>query len=177
MLQRPRDAPTRTAFLAAVVTVYGLLWAAGGNDILADQFHLSINELTYLFRTLLFVLPPLAYWVTKRICLGLQQRDRDRVLHGRETGIILRLPHGEFVEVHQPLAGIDEHGHPRVLPYQGAPAPKKMNALGAAGAPLQGGWFRPDPADEQDTAGAGGDPLEVEPDFQQLAGRPAPPTD
>ena len=35
----PRNAPTRTAFLAALMTVYGLLWAAGGNDIIATQLH------------------------------------------------------------------------------------------------------------------------------------------
>ncbi|CAM5499930.1 Cytochrome bc1 complex cytochrome b subunit OS=Streptomyces cyaneofuscatus OX=66883 GN=G3I52_17685 PE=4 SV=1 [Streptomyces cyaneofuscatus] len=26
------------------------------------------------------------------------------MLHGRETGIIKRLPHGEFVEIHEPLS-------------------------------------------------------------------------
>jgi ubiquinol-cytochrome c reductase cytochrome b subunit len=38
------------------------------------------------------------------MCLGLQRRDRDKVLHGRESGIIKRLPHGEFIEVHEPLS-------------------------------------------------------------------------
>jgi ubiquinol-cytochrome c reductase cytochrome b subunit len=42
--------------------------------------------------------------VTKRWALGLQRGDRDKVLHGRETGIIKRMPDGEFVEVHQPLS-------------------------------------------------------------------------
>jgi ubiquinol-cytochrome c reductase cytochrome b subunit len=41
--------------------------------------------------------------VTKRICLGLQRRDRDLVLHGRETGRIVRLPNGEMIEVHEPV--------------------------------------------------------------------------
>ena len=44
--------------------------------------------------------------MTKRICLGLQRRDRDLVLHGRETGRIVRTADGEFIEVHEPL---DEH--------------------------------------------------------------------
>jgi ubiquinol-cytochrome c reductase cytochrome b subunit len=35
LLQRPRNAPTRTGFLVASVTFYGVLCAAGGNDILA----------------------------------------------------------------------------------------------------------------------------------------------
>ena len=58
------------------------------------------------------VLPPLAYWVSYRVCLGLQRSDRAVLEHGIETGIIKRLPHGEFIEVHQPLAGVDDHGHP-----------------------------------------------------------------
>jgi ubiquinol-cytochrome c reductase cytochrome b subunit len=36
--------------------------------------------------------------------MGLQRRDRDKVLHGRESGLIKMLPHGEYVEVHEPLA-------------------------------------------------------------------------
>ena len=50
------------------------------------------------------MLPPIAFVITKRICLGLQRRDRDRLLHGRETGIIKRLPSGEFIEVHAPIS-------------------------------------------------------------------------
>ena len=35
LLQRPRNAPTRTATMVALMTMYGLFWAAGGNDIIA----------------------------------------------------------------------------------------------------------------------------------------------
>ncbi|WP_206742995.1 hypothetical protein [Streptomyces sp. AcH 505] len=42
--------------------------------------------------------------MTRRVCLGLRRRDREKVLHGRETGIVKRLPHGEFVEVHEQLS-------------------------------------------------------------------------
>ena len=69
--------------------------------------------------------------------------------HGIETGIIRRLPHGEFIEVHQPLGPVDEHGHPVPLPYQGAPVPKRMNKLGVAGHAVPGGLLRPDPAEER----------------------------
>ena len=34
----------------------------------------------------------------------MQGADRELVLHGRETGTLLRLPHGEFVEVHEPIS-------------------------------------------------------------------------
>jgi ubiquinol-cytochrome c reductase cytochrome b subunit len=50
------------------------------------------------------VLPPLAFVITKRLCLSLQRADRELVLHGRETGRLLRLPSGEFVEVHEPIS-------------------------------------------------------------------------
>ena len=52
----------------------------------------------------MFVLPPLAFVITKRLCLSLQRADRDLLLHGSETGRLLRLPHGEFVEVHEPIS-------------------------------------------------------------------------
>jgi ubiquinol-cytochrome c reductase cytochrome b subunit len=42
--------------------------------------------------------------ITKRLCLSLQRADRELVLHGRETGTLLRVPHGEFVEVHEPIS-------------------------------------------------------------------------
>jgi ubiquinol-cytochrome c reductase cytochrome b subunit len=76
----------------------------GGNDLIATHFSLSINQITWISRIGLVVFPPLAFVITKRFCLSLQRADRDLVLHGRETGRLVRLPHGEFVEVHEPLS-------------------------------------------------------------------------
>ncbi|MFE2111622.1 cytochrome bc complex cytochrome b subunit [Kitasatospora sp. NPDC059463] len=100
---RPRNAPVRTAFGAAWITLYLILLAAGGNDLLATHFHLSINAITIAARIGFFIGPVIVFVITKRWCLGLQRRDREKVLHGRETGVIKRLQHGEFVEVHAPL--------------------------------------------------------------------------
>jgi ubiquinol-cytochrome c reductase cytochrome b subunit len=102
--QRPRNTPTRTALGMAWLTAFGVCMIAGGNDVWAVNFNLSINSITWFCRIGFFVLPVIAFVVTRRIALGLQRRDREKVLHGRETGIIKRLPHGEFVEVHQPLS-------------------------------------------------------------------------
>ena len=74
---------------------------ASGNDIMAIKLGMSINDLTWFFRIGFFVLPPIMFWVTKRICLSLQRRDRDTVLHGRETGTIIRTPDGRFFERHE----------------------------------------------------------------------------
>ncbi|MCI0686376.1 MAG: ubiquinol-cytochrome c reductase cytochrome b subunit [Sporichthyaceae bacterium] len=109
LLQRPRNVPTRTAFGVAGITFFGILWLNGGNDLIAERFRLSFNTITWFTRIFIFVGPVLAYWITKRICLGLQRRDRDKVLHGRETGIIRRLPTGEFIEVHEPIPVEDRY--------------------------------------------------------------------
>src|SRR3954452_19722710 len=104
ILDRPRNAPTRTGIGVMAIVTWLILLAAGANDILAITFHLSINSITWFFRFAVFTIPPLSYLVTKRICLGLQRRDRDLVLHGRETGRIMRLPHGEMIEVNEPVS-------------------------------------------------------------------------
>ena len=103
LLDRPRNAPVRTGIGVMAIVFYGILWLAGGNDLVATTFDLSINAISWTLRVLLIVAPPLAFIITKRTCLSLQRRDRDKLLHGYESGRILRLPHGEFVEVHQPL--------------------------------------------------------------------------
>ncbi|MEU5214541.1 ubiquinol-cytochrome c reductase cytochrome b subunit [Streptomyces sp. NPDC020742] len=103
ILDRPRNVPTRTAFGVAWLVAYFVMLIGGGNDLWATHFHLSINSITWFVRIAFFVGPVLAFIATKRICLGLQRRDKDKVLHGRESGVIKRLPHGEFIEVHEPL--------------------------------------------------------------------------
>ncbi|MEB3368416.1 cytochrome bc1 complex cytochrome b subunit [Saccharopolyspora mangrovi] len=148
LLQRPRDNPVRTSLGAMALTFFMVLMISGTNDIIAFEFNISLNAMTWAGRIGLLVAPPIAYWITYRMCLGLQHSDREVLEHGVETGIIKRLPHGEFIEVHQPLGPVDEHGHPHELAYQGAPVPKKMNKLGAAGQPVAGSLTRPDPVEE-----------------------------
>jgi ubiquinol-cytochrome c reductase cytochrome b subunit len=103
ILDRPRNVPVRTGLGVAWLSLYVVLLIGGGNDIVATHLHLSINAITWFVRVSVFVVPVLAFVVTKRVCLGLQRRDRDKVLHGRETGRVKRLPHGEYVEIHEPL--------------------------------------------------------------------------
>jgi ubiquinol-cytochrome c reductase cytochrome b subunit len=103
VLDRPRNAPVRTAIGAAGVTFYGVLWAAASTDLIAVFFHMSLNHVLTVMQIMLIAGPFAAYIVTKRTCLALQRKDREIVLHGRETGRIVRLPHGEYIEVHEPL--------------------------------------------------------------------------
>ncbi len=105
LLQRPRNAPNRTAFLVAMMTLYGLLWAAGGNDILAVIFNLNLNLITYFMRGAIFVLPVVAFILARRWAISLQRADEARLLHGYETGVIMRSPDGEYTERHLPISG------------------------------------------------------------------------
>ena len=104
VLDRPRNVPVRTGLGVAFLTAFIILALAGSNDLIATHFSLSINAITWVFRIALFVAPVLAFWITKRICLGLQRKDRELVLHGHETGRIVRFANGEYIEVHKPLA-------------------------------------------------------------------------
>jgi ubiquinol-cytochrome c reductase cytochrome b subunit len=107
LLDRPRNRPNRTGIGMAMMAMFIVLLFAGGNDIIATQFSLSINTLTWAFRAMFFVVPPIVFLITKRICLGLQRRDRDLLHHGVETGRLKMLPTGEFIEVHAPASERD----------------------------------------------------------------------
>ncbi|MGA5506392.1 cytochrome b [Streptomyces umbrinus] len=136
LLDRPRNRPIRTSIGTAWISIYLILLAGGGNDIVATRFHLSINTVTWAVRIALFVVPVIVFVATRRICLGLQLRDRELVLHGRETGVIKRLPHGEYVELHRPLSPAElhtltQHEQPRPLELgpaedeNGVPSPNR----------------------------------------------------
>jgi ubiquinol-cytochrome c reductase cytochrome b subunit len=169
LLQRPRDVPVRTSLGAMALSFYLVLWLSGGNDIIAAKFDISLNATTWVGRIGLIVVPPLAYLATYRLCLGLQRHDREVLEHGVETGIIKRLPSGEYVEVHQPLGPVDEHGH-GLLEYAGAPVPKRMNRLASAGRRARG-FFAPveEPTPVEEPVPVG------EPERRELAGRPSDP--
>jgi ubiquinol-cytochrome c reductase cytochrome b subunit len=141
LLQRPRDVPERTGIGAMAFSFFLVATVSGGNDVIADKLHISLNAMTWAGRIGLLIVPPLAFWLAERICLGLQQHDREVLAHGVETGIIRRLPDGGFVEVHQPLGPVDDHGHPVGLEYAGWVVPKKMNRLGALAPAIKGFFF------------------------------------
>ncbi len=96
------------------------------------------------------MVPVIVFIITKRWCLGLQRRDKEKVLHGRETGVIKRLPHGEFVEVHAQLPQKDLHlltAHEQIEPFE-LPAEtdengvaRKANVIDRTRAKLSRGFY------------------------------------
>ncbi|MBW0102207.1 ubiquinol-cytochrome c reductase cytochrome b subunit [Pseudonocardia sp. KRD291] len=177
LLQRPRDVPVRTSLGVMGIAFYMVLVLSSFNDWIAYYAHVSLNATTWAGRILMLALPPIAYWLSYRACLSLQKSDREVLAHGIETGIIRRLPHGEFIEVHQPLGGVDSHGHAIPLEYQGTSVPKRMNQLGSAGSPVSGTLLSPDPADETARLGRARHEehereLSARDERRELAGRP-----
>jgi ubiquinol-cytochrome c reductase cytochrome b subunit len=117
----------------AAVIFYGVLWAEGANDVLADFLQIPLYTITWIARVLVFVGPALAFVITRRICLGLQRKDKETLLHGYETGIIRQLPDGEFIEVHKP---VNEEGRAvleakKVLALMPAPGSEDANGVPA----------------------------------------------
>jgi ubiquinol-cytochrome c reductase cytochrome b subunit len=128
MADRPRNAPTRTAIGAAGVTFYAVMWAAASSDLIATHFRLSIEGVTHFLQATLILGPIIAYLVAKRVALALQKRDREIALHGFESGRIVRLPGGEYIEVHEQLSDYERW---RLVSYDDyAPLMVRPNAKG-----------------------------------------------
>jgi ubiquinol-cytochrome c reductase cytochrome b subunit len=121
LLDRPRNVPTRTGIGAAFITFYGLLWIGGGNDLVATHFGISLNHVTWFLRFAVILGPILAFWITRRIAISLQRSDNDRILHGMETGIIVRSPDGAYSEKHTPISTYKAYeltARERLVPFE-----------------------------------------------------------
>jgi len=124
LLDRPRNMPTRTGIGAAFITFYGLLWIGGGNDLIATHFRVSLNNVTWFLRFAVILGPILAFWITRRVAISLQRADNDRLLHGLETGVIMRSPDGEYTEKHQPIGAFEAYeltARDRIVPHDIGP--------------------------------------------------------
>jgi ubiquinol-cytochrome c reductase cytochrome b subunit len=141
---RPRNAPVRTGVGVAAVAFYGILWAEGANDVIANALQIPLYTVTWISRVAIFVVPIGAYFATRRICIGLQRKDAEMLTHGLEIGIIRQLPSGEFIEETRPLtdeerAIVDAKRVPAALPAPGQPDENGVPFPGARG---MMGWAR-----------------------------------
>ena len=135
LLDRPRNVPNRTALGVMALTFTLIALINGGNDIIATHFDLTINQIMWFSRIGIIVLPPLAFVITKRICLSLQRADRELVLHGKETGRLVMLPSGEFIEIHEELTPekkytLTQHEQPKAIELVTADAGGVLNPKG-----------------------------------------------
>jgi ubiquinol-cytochrome c reductase cytochrome b subunit len=102
VLDRPRNVPVRTGIGVAGALFYGILWGAASADIVSTEFGVPFETIITTLQVGLVIGPPLAFEVTRRLCIGLQRKDREIALHGHETGRVVQMPNGGYAEVHRP---------------------------------------------------------------------------
>ncbi len=76
LLDRPREAPWRTALGAALFAWVFVIFLAGASDRVFVSFGVSYQAQIWIYRVLVFVLPVLTLLVTRRFCLALLENDR-----------------------------------------------------------------------------------------------------
>ncbi len=75
VLDRPRDAPWRTAFGAGFLTFVLVVFFAGSMDRAYVSYNWDYGTQIWVYRVLLVVAPVLVTWITHRMCVGLQRAD------------------------------------------------------------------------------------------------------
>ncbi len=110
LLQRPRDNPGRTSVGMMALVYFALLVIAAGDDVIAYWINVPIEELVWIGRISVLVLPPLTFLITYRICLRLQAADRTVLERGLATGVIVRTAGGDYLELRQPVRESEYHG-------------------------------------------------------------------
>jgi ubiquinol-cytochrome c reductase cytochrome b subunit len=98
LLDRPWDAPVRTATGLAVLAFFLVQTLAGGNDILSVFLNIQIETLNVIFQVLVVALPILVWVVAYRACGDRQRLARDVGAAPTSTRLV-RGPSGVFEEV------------------------------------------------------------------------------
>ncbi|WP_374328330.1 cytochrome bc complex cytochrome b subunit [Streptomyces sp. PSKA30] len=112
LCDRPRERPVRTGLGVAGLTFYAVLLVAGGNDVVALAFRISVNALTWVLRVALVVAPVLAFMVTRRLCHALLHAESERLREGVPTGEVRQTVEGAYESEHRPV-GEFRPGAPR----------------------------------------------------------------
>jgi ubiquinol-cytochrome c reductase cytochrome b subunit len=133
-LQRPRDNAGRTAIGMMALTYFAVLVLAAGDDVIAFWLRVPIEELVWIGRIGVIVLPIAAFFITYRICARLQAADRIVLERGLATGVVVRGPGGDYVELRQPLR---EDGSETPPDYEGATVPRKVDLAALASTPTR----------------------------------------
>ena len=74
LLDRPRDAPNRTAIGAASITFVAILFLGGAQDVVARTLDVSVGHVTSVLQFGLVLAPPFAFVVARWVCRSLRDR-------------------------------------------------------------------------------------------------------
>ena len=76
LVDRPRDAPRRTAFATALLAWVFVIFMAGSADRAYVLLGWSYETQIEVYRVLVFVVPVIAYWLARRVCRELLRNER-----------------------------------------------------------------------------------------------------
>ncbi|HEY2269881.1 MAG TPA: ubiquinol-cytochrome c reductase cytochrome b subunit [Streptosporangiaceae bacterium] len=105
VLDRPRNMPARTALGVAILAMATDLQLAGSDDVIAFHLNMPVEDLVWALRAGFFVLPAIAFVLTRRACIALQRRDRRRLRQGTEFGITAVHEGTAYAAVARPASG------------------------------------------------------------------------
>jgi len=88
LLDRPRDAPHRTAAGVASIAFVSVLFLGGSQDVIAGTLEVSIGYVTTFLQVAALVAPPLAYVGTYHVCRVLGRREGPE--RTERAGIVVR---------------------------------------------------------------------------------------
>jgi ubiquinol-cytochrome c reductase cytochrome b subunit len=97
LLDRPREKPRRTAIGVGALAFFFVLFGASSTDVLANFFHVSLNEVLWFFRVAVIVIPIgtgiFAYYLCREMTRvpGIGRRKR--------AVVIVRTAEGEYESV------------------------------------------------------------------------------
>lgn len=97
LLDRPRDNPTRTAIGVMAWSFYTILLLGGAQDMLSTMFEMDVYLLRRILQASLLIVPPIAFWITRRIATQLRDRDEhpERAARG---DVLVRTSSGGYTE-------------------------------------------------------------------------------
>jgi ubiquinol-cytochrome c reductase cytochrome b subunit len=81
LLDRPRDNPNRTAAGAALFTWVFFVFVAGASDRIFILLNLSYDTQVWTYRVVIWVLPAIVFFVTRRFCRELLAHEAIELSH------------------------------------------------------------------------------------------------
>ncbi|MGC1419598.1 MAG: ubiquinol-cytochrome c reductase cytochrome b subunit [Acidimicrobiales bacterium] len=129
LLDRPSNRPKRTAAGVSILMLIVMLFFASSTDLLANFFHVSLEEVLIAMRIMTILVPLITYPITYKICKELQS-----VKGGgkRKTpGIVTRSEEGEYASTPSPVYVDDLHRAPAPteVPRYIYPAPEEPEEM------------------------------------------------
>jgi ubiquinol-cytochrome c reductase cytochrome b subunit len=98
VLDRPRNAPTRTALGVAIVTSGVVIELAGADDVIAQHLNMNVEGVVWGLRIGFFVLPVALFVFTRRACVAMQRADQRKLRAGVPFGLVSQPSDGTTAE-------------------------------------------------------------------------------